>query len=65
MKTIICRSQQSFFDLCDNNLVSDVSVHCTFPVKQHERKWMYNYIAEKGGVNLTFTELSMFNAIFA
>lgn len=65
MKTIICRSEQSFIDLCDNNLVSGVSVHCTFPVRQVESKWMFDYIAEKGGVNLTFTDQSRFRAIFS
>ncbi|MCG9752572.1 hypothetical protein L1D54_19125 [Vibrio brasiliensis] len=65
MKTIICRSVQSFIDLCDNNLVEGDSVHCTFIIKQDETKWMFDYFAEKGGVNLTFTNQSNFRVLFS
>ncbi|SNX50827.1 hypothetical protein VTH8203_04501 [Vibrio thalassae] len=62
MNTIICRSIQSFIDLCDNNLVTGVSVHCTFPITNSGgSKWMFDYLNEKGGLTLTFTDPSNFS----
>lgn len=52
-KTIICRSFQSFIDLCDNNLVQDLNVHCTFCLP--DRKMMQNLLSDKGGQILTAT----------
>jgi|GEM_PF-1725029 len=62
MKTIICRSVQSFIDLCDNNLIEDAYVHCTFYVGG-QSKWMFDYVEEKGGAKLTFTDQTRFKTL--
>ncbi|HAS8326120.1 TPA: hypothetical protein I7724_19735 [Vibrio vulnificus] len=55
MGTIICRSVQSFIDLCDNELVSGQNVHCTFSVLIKDRAWMKDYLETKKGGTLSFT----------
>lgn len=55
METIICRSYQSFFDVCDNGLVCDLNVHCTFPLNLGDVDWMRDYLKEKRGGELSFT----------
>ena len=32
MKTIICNSLQSFWDMADNHFLEGLDVHCVFPV---------------------------------
>jgi hypothetical protein len=55
METIICRSYQSFIDVCDNELVCNTNVHCTFPMSKLDVTWMQNYLKEKRGGDLSFT----------
>jgi len=55
MDTIICRSYQSFIDLCDNELVCDFNVHCTFPLNVSDVGWMQEYLKEKKGGDLSFS----------
>lgn len=58
METLICRSFQSFMDFCDNDMVKDKNVHCTFKTdKNKDWIWMRNYLEEKGGDRLTFSSL--------
>ncbi|RTZ17901.1 hypothetical protein EJ063_03690 [Vibrio aquaticus] len=59
MDTIICRSIQSFIDLCDNNLIEGASVHCTFYI-EGSTQWMVDYFGEKGGSQLSFTDQARF-----
>lgn len=58
MTTLICRSMQSFLDLCDNKLILNINVHCTFPTKH--TKWMNEYFLKKGGHELSFSPESLF-----
>ena len=39
-QTLICRSMQSFFDLCDNKLVTLCNIHCTFLIIESDFLWM-------------------------
>ena len=56
MDTLICRSFQSFIDFCDNNIVEDKNVHCTFKAcKDEDWCWMQSYLEAKGGKDLTFS----------
>ncbi|MDP5254904.1 MULTISPECIES: hypothetical protein [unclassified Vibrio] len=34
MKTVICNSLQSFWDMADNNMLDGLHVHCVFPVTE-------------------------------
>lgn len=56
METIICRSFQSFIDVCDNKLVRNFNVHCTFSLGVTDVDWMREYLKEKEGGELTFTK---------
>lgn len=62
MDTIICRSIQSFIDLCDNNLIEGASVHCTFCI-EGSAQWMVDYFTEKGGNKLSFTDQTRFGSL--
>ncbi len=42
-KTIIVRNFGSFFDMCDNELVNNLNVHCTFFVNEDEKNLWKNY----------------------
>ncbi|MCG9582488.1 hypothetical protein L1D13_25170 [Vibrio tubiashii] len=51
--TLICRSFQSFMDICDNDLVEGANVHCTFHLSEPEM--MQDLLTKKGGYLLTAT----------
>lgn len=63
MDTIICRSMQSFLDLCDNKLVDDVNIHCTFSLSLEEKQWMKHYFTQNGGCNLSTTDFNKLSSI--
>lgn len=45
MKTVICNSLQSFWDMADNHLLEGLHVHCVFPVDEQIKKHlMRNYL---------------------
>ncbi|HFQ4838930.1 TPA: hypothetical protein ACGU2D_003274 [Vibrio vulnificus] len=52
-ETLICNSMQSFSDMCDNYLVIDKNVHCTFKVSEWDKTWMCDYLYSKGGLKLS------------
>ncbi|AVF76212.1 hypothetical protein NI392_09630 [Vibrio alginolyticus] len=52
-KTIIVRNFGSFFDMCDNELVNNLNVHCTFFVNEDEKKFMEELFLKKGGRKLS------------
>lgn len=43
MKTIICNSVQSFWDMADNHLLEGLDVHCTFPTTEGLQAFILNY----------------------
>ncbi len=53
--TIISRSPQSFIDLCDNELVNEKNIHCTFNISNSDRDWMIEYFKSKGGETFSST----------
>ncbi|KLU80625.1 hypothetical protein [Aliivibrio fischeri] len=55
-KTIICRSLQSFIDMCTNELVNGYNMHCTFELMPGEIEWMEDEFDKKGGGKLTVTK---------
>lgn len=54
-ETIICRSYQSFIDVCDNKLVKGLNVHCTFSVTENELEMMKYYLTRHKGCDLSVT----------
>lgn len=40
MKTVICNSLQSFWDMGDNNFLSGLDVHCVFPVSEQVKAFI-------------------------
>lgn len=55
--TIIARSVQSLLDMCDNELVIEKNVHCTFRISEHEQHWLQEYFVRKGGQRFTVTSI--------
>lgn len=56
MKTIICNSLQSFWDMADNRLLQGKEVHCVFPVSEGLKAFIMNYRVKYQISNITFTE---------
>lgn len=40
MKTVICNSLQSFWDMGDNNFLTGLDVHCVFPVSEQVKAFI-------------------------
>jgi hypothetical protein len=60
-QTLICRSMQSFFDLCDNKLVTLCNIHCTFLIIESDFLWMEIELRSKGGKTLTSSKSANHN----
>ncbi|MDW2327247.1 hypothetical protein, partial [Vibrio sp. 1401] len=43
MRTIICNSLQSFWDMADNQFLEGLDVHCVFPVNDAIRDFILAY----------------------
>jgi hypothetical protein len=43
MKTIICNSVQSFWDMGDNEFLQGQDVHCVFPVSEPLRAYILEF----------------------
>lgn len=55
--TLIARSVQSLLDMCDNELVVEKNVHCTFRISDYDQKWLQEYFVKKGGQRFTVTNV--------
>ncbi len=61
MRTIICNSIQSFWDMADNELLNGQHVHCVFPVTETLRSFMLNYQTKYSIEKISFS--SLFNTV--
>ncbi|USD40559.1 hypothetical protein J4N42_10920 [Vibrio sp. SCSIO 43135] len=43
MRTIVCNSVQSFWDMADNQFLEGLDVHCVFPVSEGLKAFILNY----------------------
>ncbi len=43
MRTIICNSLQSFWDMADNRFLEGLDVHCVFPVNDSIIEYILSY----------------------
>ncbi|MFC3022306.1 hypothetical protein ACFODT_00360 [Vibrio zhugei] len=42
MKTVICNSLQSFWDMADNHLLEGLHVHCVFEIDEQSKADLIN-----------------------
>ena len=52
-EVIVCSSYESFYDLCENNLVEGRDVHCVFRMTRNECYYLKELWVKKGGGNMT------------
>ncbi|MGR5066915.1 MULTISPECIES: hypothetical protein [Vibrio] len=43
MRTIVCNSLQSFWDMADNHFLEGLHVHCVFPVNDAIKDFILTY----------------------
>ncbi|WP_278183098.1 hypothetical protein [Vibrio misgurnus] len=56
MKTVICNSLQSFWDMADADFLAGVHVHCVFPASE-SLKMMLTEACQRHQIrNITFTK---------
>ncbi|MGR5237036.1 hypothetical protein [Vibrio alfacsensis] len=55
MKTIICNSLQSFWDMADNHFLEGLNVHCVFPVNDAIKDFILTYQHQYKIRNVSFT----------
>lgn len=56
MKTIICNSLQSFWDMAENELLTGLNVHCVFPVTESLKDFILNYRTRYQIRDITFSD---------
>ncbi|WP_406731824.1 hypothetical protein RJD39_08875 [Vibrio scophthalmi] len=61
MKTIICNSLQSFWDMAENELLLGLDVHCVFPTSDRLKKFILDYQQKYQIRSISFT--AAFNSV--
>ncbi|EGR1217035.1 hypothetical protein Q6U62_001155 [Vibrio parahaemolyticus] len=57
MRTIICNSLQSFWDMADNQFLEGLDVHCVFPVNDAIRDFILTYQQQYKIRSVSFTDV--------
>ncbi|MGF1752374.1 hypothetical protein L4C33_02110 [Vibrio makurazakiensis] len=57
MRTIICNSLQSFWDMADNHFLEGLDVHCVFPVSDHLKKFILDGQQQYKINKISFTQV--------
>ncbi len=57
MRTIICNSLQSFWDMADNQFLAGMHVHCVFPTDDKTQAILLNLQDEYKIRNISFSEV--------
>ncbi|QFT09029.1 hypothetical protein FIV04_03400 [Vibrio sp. THAF190c] len=55
MRTVICNSLQSFWDMADNQFLEGLDVHCVFPVTDNLKEFILNCQAKYKINHISFT----------
>ncbi|MDF2154402.1 hypothetical protein [Vibrio sp. CAU 1672] len=55
MKTIICNSLQSFWDMADNQFLEGLDVHCVFPINDTIKDIILGYQQRHKIRSISFT----------
>lgn len=58
MKTIICKSIQSFWDMAENQLLEGLDVHWVFQVNEGLRAFILNYQEQYKIRSISFDEVA-------
>ncbi|ADT87946.1 hypothetical protein J0676_12460 [Vibrio sp. Vb2880] len=56
MKTVICNSLQSFWDMADNQFLEGLDVHCVFPVSENLKAFILGSQERYRIRRITFTK---------
>ncbi|EEY98814.1 MULTISPECIES: hypothetical protein [Vibrio] len=56
MKTVICNSLQSFWDMADAEFLSGVDVHCVFPASDNLKTFLLESCKRYQIRSITFTK---------
>ncbi|ENM5920535.1 exonuclease V subunit gamma [Vibrio mimicus] len=56
MKTVICNSLQSFWDMADADFLSGVDVHCVFPASDNLKTFLLQSCERYRIRSITFTK---------
>ncbi|GAL33044.1 hypothetical protein [Vibrio variabilis] len=57
MRTVICNSIQSFWDMAENHFLEGLNVHCVFPVSEKVRSLMAIYQQQYRIKQITYSEV--------
>ncbi|MBD1555690.1 hypothetical protein HC752_01910 [Vibrio sp. S9_S30] len=57
MRTIICNSAQSFWDMADNQFLDGREVHCVFPVNDSMKHYIMSYKNRCNIKSISFSEV--------
>ncbi|GMQ47347.1 hypothetical protein [Vibrio sp. 10N] len=57
MRTVICNSIQSFWDMAENHFLEGLNVHCVFPVSEKVRSLMTIYQQQYRIKQITYSEV--------
>ncbi|MDN3698911.1 MULTISPECIES: hypothetical protein [Vibrio] len=57
MRTIICNSIQSFWDMAENHFLEDLDVHCVFPTNDNLKSLIMNYQKQYNIKSVSFTRV--------
>ncbi|SON49481.1 hypothetical protein [Vibrio tapetis] len=57
MKTVICNSAQSFWDMADNHFLDGQEVHCVFPVNTSMKRFILSYQTRCNIKNISFSSI--------
>lgn len=55
MRTIVCNSLQSFWDMADNQFLEGLDVHCVFPVSENLKEFILSCQAKYKINHISFT----------
>ncbi|WP_428772277.1 hypothetical protein [Vibrio sp.] len=56
MRTVICNSIQSFWDMAENQFLEGLDVHCVFPVSSGVKAFILNYKSKYRIRSITFSD---------
>ncbi|MFA0084531.1 hypothetical protein BCU70_14035 [Vibrio sp. 10N.286.49.C2] len=57
MRTVICNSVQSFWDMAENHFLEGLNVHCVFPASDKIQSLMGHYQEQYKINKITFSEV--------
>ncbi|CAM2761571.1 hypothetical protein [Vibrio mytili] len=57
MKTVVCNSLQSFWDMADNEFLEGLNVHCVFPVNDAIREFILTRQQQYKFRSISFTSV--------